>query len=319
MSFRNYRLIALLASALFFSACGEDNGELGTDNNVDIGRNDADSDGGNAGEGNQNDENNDSNGSTTSDPATNNGERGAADDMSGDPEADEHASASTDSEDNAPSGGSSDIDSEDTMEAETSYRTCRFQCSQDSDCQISNEDLGYVCMSGHCIQPCNEDAECLAAISGWLAVPCTSQADCPAGPCVAIGGGAGGCALAPIPAFSCSAIGLAEVTTQDLDGNPVTACGLDTYTCTDPGLGVKTCTPPDSLFETSCQDGTLLCPKPLSCGEDGLCHCTSAADCTSTDRGNTCTEKGLCIHSCDSDPDCANEFRPFDGGSVACR
>ncbi len=187
---------------------------------------------------------------------------------------------------------------------------CKYSCAEDEDCRTNGADSGLTCSdNGNCIIACAEDAECIALFSGWLAMACTTNDECGAGPCIDLGDG-GGCATEPSDFFACEDAMLAEVEATDIEGNAVTVCGNAGATCTDLN-GDITCTL--DTEPTSCDE--VGCPDGLSCEGDGLCHCTADADCETAGFGDTCNADTLCIATCADASEC--EF-PFDGGEVDC-
>lgn len=189
---------------------------------------------------------------------------------------------------------------------------CTAQCIEDADCFSNGVDLGLTCSdNGFCHTACEDAADCIPALSGWVAQPCDSSDTCPAGPCIDYGGDTGGCATAPPEMLDCAGLMLDEIEATDVDGNPVTVCGESDGLCTLDPLGDMSCT-------LGCE--ATGCSNPLTCESDGSCHCASDDDCLAANTGDTCGPNGVCFFGCEDVTDCeASLGAPaLDGQTLHC-
>lgn len=182
---------------------------------------------------------------------------------------------------------------------------CGHQCASPADCTIMGNDFGFDCLGGLCGVACVDDDYCIAASSGWLALGCTSDAECNGGACVDIGGGMGGCSFIPAQG-ACADAGLTEMQWPAFGGGMIAVCGQPNGRCGD-------------------FDGTAACfvgCEPGGCGDmtceaDGRCHCDFDLHCVEAGLGNNCNGEGLCEIACQQATDCPPTG--FDGGTVVCQ
>ncbi len=181
---------------------------------------------------------------------------------------------------------------------------CGHQCAAPADCTVGGNDIGLDCLDGLCGVTCTDDARCVAAISGWLAIPCMNDGECNGGVCVDIGDGTGGCSLTPTIG-PCSDVGLQEMQGTALGGGMVTVCGEPNGRCGD-------------------FDGTAACfvgctaasCGEMPCGAAGFCECAFDTQCVDVNQGNNCNAAGRCENACQAATDCPAVG--FDGGMVVC-
>ena len=271
---------ALLALTVF--ACGDDSGSDDT-GNVSVGMtlgmgsgsaSDSADDGG------------DDDGQVTSGSGTDDGvDTGATDDDSG--------LDTGDSESGGPPAGPA----------------CQHQCTTPADCFIDGEDLGLGCNGGTCSVACAQDAECIAALSGWELVDCGGDGDCSGGVCVDRGDGTGGCSLQPSQG-SCAEAGLVETQATSINGGMVAVCGQPDAACVP--LGAQ------NICIIGCvAEPASSCAGELTCEGDRLCHCAFDTQCVDTNTGNNCNNDGLCEFACVGAEDCPPGA--FDGGMLVCQ
>ena len=234
------------------------------------------------------------------------------------------ASSDSDSATDSDSGGSGDS-------------FCVHNCASDADCFIDGIDSGFVCQDNLCTSSsasCTGQEECVALFSGRSnGSPCTpggGECDAAMQVCLDIEG-AGRCAIAPSDFIDCVGIGMEEIQTTDIDGNPVIVCGRPNADCHPDGYCWLPCqTDADCASESypSCNPGTGFCectsdagcaalglPQASVCNA-GVCGCSSDDDCLAGGAGDLCTSSGSC--GCSDDAACAAFSNPYDGGMYVC-
>nr|MCH9684382.1 hypothetical protein [Deltaproteobacteria bacterium] len=182
--------------------------------------------------------------------------------------------------------------------------SCGHECGSAADCTVDGNDVGQDCLGGRCGVACADDNTCVAAASGWLAIPCMGDGECNGGTCVDIGGGMGGCALTPAIG-ACAKVALQEIQWPSIGGAMVTVCGQPNARCGD-------------------FDGTAACfigctaesCGEMPCGADGYCECAFDTQCVDVGLGNNCNAASRCELACQDAAECPAVG--YDGGMVVC-
>jgi hypothetical protein len=163
---------------------------------------------------------------------------------------------------------------------------CQEVCQADDDCSADFHCFEQRCFHRQVRLECDADVQCVPQASGWYTA-CDDDTACPGQACIEVEG-SGRCAVVPSEFLSCEQIGM-QVTERPRRGAP----GM---------VGVCTQT------RSSCQDGrcTVLCQVDAHCGGEyphcdlpsGRCQCTP----TSCQTNASVCQDGLC--RCTSDADC---------------
>lgn len=163
---------------------------------------------------------------------------------------------------------------------------CQEVCQADDDCSADFHCVEQRCFHRQVRLECDADAQCVPQASGWYTA-CDDDTACPGQACIEVEG-SGRCAVVPSEFLTCEQIGM-QVTERARHG----AAGT---------VGVCTQT------RSSCQDGrcTVLCQVDAHCGGEyphcdvpsGRCQCTP----TSCQTNASVCQDGLC--RCTSDADC---------------
>ncbi|MCA9705660.1 MAG: hypothetical protein KDK70_07425 [Myxococcales bacterium] len=182
--------------------------------------------------------------------------------------------------------------------------TCHHQCTTAPDCMIDGNSIGFDCLGGLCGVACVDDTFCIAASSGWLALPCNGDGDCNGGACVDVGDGTGGCSFTPAQG-DCADANLQQTQWPALGGGMIDVCARTNARCGD-------------------FDGTAACflgclpgdCGDMTCGDDGYCICEFDTQCVDAGMGNNCNAQSRCELACQQASDCPASG--FDGGTVVC-
>jgi hypothetical protein len=234
------------------------------------------------------------------------------------------------------SSGSSSPETSDTAGGDGMI--CTFECEVAEDCYVMGMDQGLMCEGNRCvgdvtIEPCEDNDDCIAQLSGWaFGTACTTEADCAATMqhCVEVDG-AGHCASGPTEFVTCATLMMEEVMVQNIEGDTVTLCGNPNAECRDDGTCFDPCAADTDcpMYAPNCDEATGLC----SCSEDahcetlmspaasvclgtGACGCDSDDDCDGVGTDVCITEIGLC--GCSGAAACDDVTNPYDGTTVVC-
>jgi hypothetical protein len=181
------------------------------------------------------------------------------------------------------------------------FPVCNYQCTGDGDCTVNGESFALSCVAGECNLACATNDTCIATLSFWAFEPCTGNADCKTGKCVAFDG-MGGCGFGPDDA-PCADFGLLAFQRMDVQGGNITVCGVPGGTCDSDGTCFIQC-------------DASSCPAGLTCGASGKCECAEDLDCVMAQAGERCLPSGECAYACVSATDCP--ATDFDGAVANC-
>jgi hypothetical protein len=163
---------------------------------------------------------------------------------------------------------------------------CQEVCQADDDCSADFHCVEQRCFHRQVRLECETDAQCVPQASGWY-TSCADDTACPGQACIEVEG-AGRCAAVPSEFLTCEQIGMqpterarhgaagtvvacTQTRSSCQEGRCTVLCQVDAhcggeYPHCDVPSGRCQCTP------TSCQTNARVC-------QDGLCRCTSDADC----------------------------------------
>lgn len=207
---------------------------------------------------------------------------------------------------------------------------CTDVCAEDSDCTLSEMDLGFACVDERCTPApadgCTDDLECIAQFSGW-SVACAEATPCAFGQCAAVGEG-GLCAFEPVDGACTAPTEMLTVTT--ILGAEVTVCGQPRAACEEDVCRLRCsddthceATPLTPICDV--ESGSCVCTMDEQCAMaepgvgvsvcmDGRCGCAGDDDCAEVANADVCVE-GSC--GCSEDSVCERE-PGFDGTTVIC-
>ena len=209
---------------------------------------------------------------------------------------------------------------------------CVHRCRTDEDCAIAGRLLGFNCVDTRCqpAEQCSSDGQCVAELSGWAdGADCNFRAQC-GGDQHCIGVMGSGHCVDSAEDGACTA-GTEPVTIVNVNGDMVDVCGYPNAVCDAAGQCSLPCQSNDQCLDPNfpaCNDGTGECgcvtDQPCEEGKfpgasaciDGVCGCTSSADCSNVGLGDVCSA-GRC--GCTDDTMCTMETVRFSGGTVVCQ
>lgn len=209
---------------------------------------------------------------------------------------------------------------------------CQESCQMDADCMAMMVDTGFKCVDSRCQGSsggCADDNACRATYSGW-AMTCASQAECPGGACIDIGGGAGRCATVPSDFFMCESIMQTQIMMPAIEGGmDIAVCANTDYVCKDeacqnPCEDNLACAMAPGTPQCNVGTGACECTSDDDCKNSGMagyaqcsegkCGCAVDADCAGAPNADVCTKDGYC--GCSSAAACTT--KAFDGTMSVC-
>jgi len=163
---------------------------------------------------------------------------------------------------------------------------CQEVCQADDDCSADFHCVEQRCFHRQVRLECDADVQCVPQASGWYTA-CDDDTACPGQACIEVEG-SGRCAVVPSEFLSCEQIGM-QVTERPRRGAPgmVGVCTQTRSSCQDGRCNVLCQVdahcggeyPHCDLPSGRCQCTPTSCQTNASVCQDGLCRCTSDADC----------------------------------------